>query len=447
MPALALAFDRTSVRSVDPFGKLHIAASNISKATVSPYYGREIPGADTLGLEPDKVYQLLRHPDELAKAASTFNNLPVLSRHVPVTSAEHMPDLVVGSTGTDAEFVAPYLRNSAVVWADGSIAGIESGRQKEWSCAYAYVADMTPGVYEGLRYDGIMRNIVGNHVALVESGRAGPDVVVGDSQIQGPTMFKSRRGLMMHGALVALVTPLLAQDAKIDFRPLTSGVTKDPKTTKDLASGVMKAVKGKLATDGEIDVDDVIKVIAAVEGEVAEAEVDEIEETPAVDAEGDTMSQVLAFLKGKLSDEDLAEVSAICGGGANPAEDEESDDLPEPAVGKEKPAMDRKTVNKIAQDAGAAAIAAVAAIRQAERDVKPHVGEITVAMDSAAAVYKLALDAAKIDLTGVHPSAYPALVRMLPAPGKDAPALVALDAATIDAVAKRFPSAGRLKQI
>ncbi len=42
---------------------------------------------------------------------------------------------------------------------------------------------MTPGTYAGVRYDGVMRDIAANHVALVRKGRAGPDVVVGDSAL------------------------------------------------------------------------------------------------------------------------------------------------------------------------------------------------------------------------------------------------------------------------
>ncbi|NYM92270.1 DUF2213 domain-containing protein, partial [Salmonella enterica subsp. enterica serovar Typhimurium] len=34
---------------------------------------------------------------------------------------------------------------------------------------------------DGEPYDGVMRNIVGNHVALVGDGRAGPDCLVMDS--------------------------------------------------------------------------------------------------------------------------------------------------------------------------------------------------------------------------------------------------------------------------
>jgi hypothetical protein len=93
--------------------------------------------------------------------------------------------LVVGSTGTDAKFVAPYLTNSLVIWVQDAIDAIENETQKELSCAYRYRADMTPGSYIGERYDGVMRNIIGNHVAVIPEGRAGSDVVVADSRANG----------------------------------------------------------------------------------------------------------------------------------------------------------------------------------------------------------------------------------------------------------------------
>ena len=68
-----------------------------------------------------------------------------------------------------------------MVWAKDGISGVESGDQKELSSSYHYRADMAPGKYEGQDFDGTMREIVFNHVALVKKGRAGPDVVVGDS--------------------------------------------------------------------------------------------------------------------------------------------------------------------------------------------------------------------------------------------------------------------------
>jgi len=91
---------------------------------------------------------------------------------------------VIGATGSDAAFKAPYLTNSLVVWAKSAIDGIENDEKKEIASAYHYSADMTPGTYEGIRYDGVMRSIIGNHVAVVREGRAGTDVVVGDSSIE-----------------------------------------------------------------------------------------------------------------------------------------------------------------------------------------------------------------------------------------------------------------------
>ena len=123
----------------------------------------------------------MRDPKELEKAAPTFNGLPLLSEHKPTSAADHEEELVIGATGTDAVFEFPYLKNSLVIWPEYAIDEIEDETKKQLSCGYRYVADMTPGIFQGMRYDGRMVDIVGNHVALVKEGRAGPDVVVGDS--------------------------------------------------------------------------------------------------------------------------------------------------------------------------------------------------------------------------------------------------------------------------
>lgn len=441
---VSMAFDR-SMRRYDADGRLHVEITRISKATVNPYYGREIPGGDELGLDPNRVYNLLRDPDELAKAVATFNNLPILGRHVPVSAHgedTHAPADVIGSTGTDADFDGVYLLNSAVIWAGPAVAGIESREQQEWSCAYRYVPDMTPGTFKGLHYDGIMRNIVGNHVALVEAGRAGSDVVVGDSQIEGHMAIKTRSALMLSGALTALMAPKLAAGIAFDASPFVQGVTRKnfSRKTADLGARLVRQFGGKLAADEGLDVDDVIKVIGAVQGEIAQAEEPDAipDPTPAVDDDGDAMSKVLAFLKGKLSDEDLAEVSAMAGGEA-PALDGMDGDEPvfPPKKDDDKPAMDAASIR-------AATIREMNEIADAKKAVFPHVGEVA-AMDSADAIYRFALDAAKVDLGGVHPSAFKAMVGMLP--GKvTAPApRLGMDEAARESFAKRFPTARPLK--
>lgn len=176
-----LANDYASVRAYDRDGRLRVARSNISASRVNPYLGSEIPDARALGLDPDRIYRLWRHPDELAKAVPSFNSLPLLGRHVAADASDHKPNDVVGSTGSEARFTAPFLVNSLVIWAAPAIATVEDGSCRELSCAYRYRPLMRPGrTPSGEAYDGIMTALDGSHVALVPEGRAGPDVLVSD---------------------------------------------------------------------------------------------------------------------------------------------------------------------------------------------------------------------------------------------------------------------------
>lgn len=188
-----VAFDAApSQRATDENGFLHVGASHITKATVNPYYGREIPGWQEAGLDPETVYYGLRDPEELQASLETWAGLPLHIEH-HIDSAEEPQKLTrVGAVGTGAVWNPPYVDAPLTVWDRVAIDAIEDGSFRELSCAYRYDPDFTPGSYEGIPYDFIMRNIRGNHVALVEEGRAGPDVVVADSH---PTSTK--KGTLM----------------------------------------------------------------------------------------------------------------------------------------------------------------------------------------------------------------------------------------------------------
>ena len=81
-------------------------------------------------------------------------------------------------------FEDPYLKAELAVWDAEAIEGIEDDSNRELSAGYRYRADMTPGSVNGEPYDGVMRDIMANHQALVPEGRAGPDVIVGDSKLK-----------------------------------------------------------------------------------------------------------------------------------------------------------------------------------------------------------------------------------------------------------------------
>ena len=179
-----LAFDSyrlETCREKDCNGFLHVALCNITKEQVVPYYGREIPNYKELGFLPDEIYYGYRPADELKKGAETFNNLPLLDKHIEDgAEKEDAKKHRVGSLGDKVKFNAPYLQNSLIVYDQKAIDKIEDGTQKELSCAYRYDPIKQSGEFGGQRYDFVMTNIRGNHVALVEEGRAGSDVVVAD---------------------------------------------------------------------------------------------------------------------------------------------------------------------------------------------------------------------------------------------------------------------------
>jgi len=182
--ALRLALDRDSVRQKDKDGRLHIAVANICKACISPYKGDEIPGYKELGLDPDKIYQMLRPPEELEKATPSVNGVQILRKHIPVSVDDHKPWDVAGAVGTTATFDDPYIKNGLTIWAADDINGIESGEKRELSPGYHYKPIMEPGKFNGEPYDGRMTDIVFNHLALVEDGRQGTDIIVGDNSVE-----------------------------------------------------------------------------------------------------------------------------------------------------------------------------------------------------------------------------------------------------------------------
>jgi hypothetical protein len=488
---LRLALDQ-SVRTIDQDGHLHVSMANISKVAVNPYRGNEIPHYQELGLDPDKVYQLFRAPDELAKAAPSFSSKPLFSIHRPSTAENHPKQITVGSIGNDVRFVAPYLRAPLVVWDAAAIDGIESDDQRELSCGYRYDADMTPGIYKGTRYDGVMRNILGNHVTLVESGRAGSDVIVGDAAfipnppeiivmaVRKPAVAMSRKALLASGALLTYVRPKLATDQQIDIAPILKGVTaKTWKTDKPrIVIALDAALKGKLAEDATIaDLGDVLEQLdAIVDGggedmpQAGVAAVDPVDpvDPGAEDDDAGMADKVSQFLTGKISDEDLAALMAMLTPAAPAATEDdptgidaeldadETDPKKKPPfpLKKKDAAVDKGLMTKTAMDAALktveqATIKRMNAIREAERIVRPWIGEVAMGQDSAEAVYKLALDSADIDLTDVPPIAYRAVLQALPQPNATVPqptaARMALDSAGAKKYAERFPHANRLQ--
>jgi len=447
-----LAYDKSSARVYDKDGRLHLESTHISKAGVCPYIGHEIPGWQKLGLDPERVYQLLRDPKELEKAAPTFNGVPLMKTHVSTSADDPKLNDVVGSAGTSAVYNHPYLDNAISIWPQYAIDGVEDESKRELSCSYHYRPDMSPGYYEGTPYDGVMRDIVGNHVALVEKGRAGPDVLVGDEAIKQEQDMKvavlSRTAARTQGALCAYVLPKLAADAMPKFAKALAPGLKDVtrKNLKEKRAAIVKLARDaaepmmtpEAKASGGVGPDDVMMRILDLVGEQTEAEPAEMDEAQpgtvtdpsAAVAPAGAKAKVMEYLKAKGMDEaSCKEVMDMM------PEDAVEDESPAEKARKEKEALDKAAKDKespkpgepagVTEKAMDAAIAKVrketrdetlktlADIRAAEKAVFPLIGEVGVAMDSASAIYAAALKANDIAIDGVDSSAFPAMVAIL----------------------------------
>ena len=423
-----LAFDAKSQRYTDDNGFLHVLSSNISKEAVNPYYGREIPGWEELGLEPERVYMGYRPGEELRRAAPTTNRLPIQLRHHEESAEHPARDTRIGSMGSDGRYAAPYLQNSLVFTDAEGIAEIESGEARELSLGYMYDPDFTPGTFAGVPYDFVMRNIRANHLALVPRGRAGRDCMVADADINTKPneADMAKRPLGRDGDPVVEKQEVEAAQGVKDLADIILSLHKtNPETgevmdvTEDEDKAAeMRRVLGELAP--KLDPEELKKLTDALAGlaynkatgdacardEDKNAKINKILAEYGGDDEerrkklADALGE-LAYEPSERGTDDADPLNTAEAVAYGEKVERERKDREDESRGAKK-AMDA------ALDATKAAFDRVQRIMDAQRAVRPHVGEINVniAQDSADTVYGAALDALGVNRRGYPPAAW-----------------------------------------
>ena len=117
---------------------------------------------------PSEVF----HTDSL----ESFAFVPVTDNHpAAMLTTETAKGVSVGSVGESVRQDDTHVVASMVLTDVMAIAKLDAGKTA-LSCGYQCDLEEVPGTTpEGDRYDAIQRNIRGNHVALVDVGRAGPE--------------------------------------------------------------------------------------------------------------------------------------------------------------------------------------------------------------------------------------------------------------------------------
>lgn len=165
-------------RILDENGYITIPDNPISKVGVFDYLGREIGAPD-----PNRLYKVYRPAEALAdpECIESFKLAPFIDEHAMLGKfgipAERKG--MQGVIGEQVYFDEPYLRGNLRIHSTAAQALVNNGKI-ELSPGYRCKYDFTPGVFDGQRYDAIQHTIRGNHLALVDEGRTGPDVSVQD---------------------------------------------------------------------------------------------------------------------------------------------------------------------------------------------------------------------------------------------------------------------------
>lgn len=177
-------FDSKINRRIDENGRLIVDKSLITKATVNQYLGKEIPNYQKYGLDANKLYNVLRPKEELEKCIDKFNMLPLLSKHIMDYAQIPQRDSWSGCVSN------AYMENDGVygslsVWDNTEIQNIQSETKRDLSLGYNAKYVKESGIYNGVPYELVMRDIMPNHLALVKRGRVKGAEVFDENKNQG----------------------------------------------------------------------------------------------------------------------------------------------------------------------------------------------------------------------------------------------------------------------
>ena len=176
-----------SARFADANGWIEIPGNPLSKAGIFKYKGRSISPK----LDPEKIYNVWRPAEELRRPETlqSFQMIPWIDGHEMLGGQHTSTDekVIRGCIGSQVYFDEDgekpgygTLRGNIKLFSDTLRDAIDGGEKRELSAGYRCRYEISSGVFDGQSYDAIQRDIRGNHVASVPSGRMGSDVAVLD---------------------------------------------------------------------------------------------------------------------------------------------------------------------------------------------------------------------------------------------------------------------------
>lgn len=288
----------TTEREYTDEGFLKVPA-RISRTGIQEYLAVEMGLTDR---DPKDIVRVYRPEDEVFtdESLTSFANKPVTNNHPPeLVNSRNSRQYSVGMSGPEVTRDGMFAKTVLHVTDEDAIKNIESGKV-ELSNGYTADIEWTEGVTpDGEQYDAIQRNIKGNHIAIVERGRAGPACRVADNlpnsgdevtmakiTIDGVDFEVSDQAAQAVGKLQARL-----KDAEMETREKDEDLKKkedemeakekESKATNDALQAQLDDAKSKIPTADTLDklvtertgvVDTVRKVMPEIEWEGKDAD-------------------------------------------------------------------------------------------------------------------------------------------------------------------------------
>lgn len=183
----------SSTRKKTPEGYLIVDAL-IARTGIQEYQGYELP-SDTAGssIDPDKTYRIYRSEKEVfsPKFLDSLAQKPVTNEHPHdvggLVNADTATKKLVGVSSSDVGRQGDKIKVPLVIYDASTINDVEQGKV---GISAGYTGDIVlrPGITpDGKKYDGIVINMRGNHIAIcdADSARGGKECRILDEKTRG----------------------------------------------------------------------------------------------------------------------------------------------------------------------------------------------------------------------------------------------------------------------
>ena len=167
--------------------------------------GIQIYSGDELGRPDAQTIRVYRPESEVFSrdSVASYAHSPVTDDHpAELVTADTWKKYSRGIVGGEVLRDGEHVRVSMMLQDKELIDKVQSGK-REISMGYLMDLDFTPGeTDQGEAYDAVMRNLKMNHLAVVDKGRAGPSVRIGDKQPWGVSPINGNKTMTLRTIIV-----------------------------------------------------------------------------------------------------------------------------------------------------------------------------------------------------------------------------------------------------